>query len=152
MVGDLVPVEDGLELWWFRNINDSSISCVLVGSQTLHAVYFHRLIALLRVDLLVVEFAQLILGSITFLIHLVYSRERGTDLAILVTIRDIIALLLSQLLLQPALFGLLQYFELPCDQVNLLTAHVPSGIELFIFGIRLRRLINSNLFHAIQNG
>lgn len=64
----------------------------------------------------------------------------------------LLVLLLSQLLLQPGLFGLLQYFELPCDQVNLLTAHVPSGIELFIFGIRLRRLINSDLFQAIQNG
>lgn len=63
MVGDLVPVEDGLELRRFRHVDDSGVSwaLVFVNSQTLQAIDFHLIIALLRVDLLVVEFAQLVL-------------------------------------------------------------------------------------------
>lgn len=150
MVGNLVPVEDGLELWWFRHIDDSCVVCALVGSHTLHAVYFDLSFTSLRVDLLVVEFRQLVIcRRLTFRVYHVDRRERGTVLVI--TNESTIVLLLSQLLLQPGLFGLLQYLELPCDQVNLLTAHVPSRIELFIFGIRLRRLIYCDLFITTQH-
>jgi len=64
MLGDLVPVEDGLELWWFRPIYNSWLR-----GQTLHDIVFRLMNTLLRVDLLVVELAQLVFRDITFLIN-----------------------------------------------------------------------------------
>ena len=68
MVGDLVPVEDGLELWCFCHINVSRVRICfrthdVFGGQTVKAIdlFFLSLIRVLRVDLLVVELTQLIL-------------------------------------------------------------------------------------------
>ena len=109
MVGDRVPIEDRLELRRNRHVQNPSLdrtTGLLFDCQTI--ITFQLLsITLLRVDLLVVKLTQLVFPRlVTFVFQYVLRGERGNIL--IFNAHHFFGLLLSQLLLQPALFGLLQ--------------------------------------------